>query len=1109
MRKTKKHYKKIFLILSLIMVFGCIFLVGIKGAHAAMQRLRISDNGRFLEKEDGTPFFWMGDTAWSIATINPSDMAYYMNDRAQKGFSIIQIDADSYGAPNYAGQRPFKNENPGATTNPNDWVNEVWWQYLDSIISEAENRGIYVCLMNMWGAVLDADRNFWGGYLRFGNNTTKAYNFGKWLGNRYKDKTNVIWSVSGEYAAVNKYIEPITASQKALFNAVAQGLEDAHGGSQIMTIHSGDYFRSAAWHNFTMIQSGHKPDNTAIGRLETYEDIAANYGLTPIKPVVDGEMVYEAYPDITPAVVRRKTYWSVFAGGLGVTYGHVCIETMNNPYGTFANIPDICRTNGRWKDTLNAPGGSQMQYLRFLMESVSDYLGRIPDQSIIVSGIGSGITHVQATRDAEGKYALVYIPDGHNVTVNMAKISGLGADASWYNPRTGEYAAIGNFPNSGSRVFDPPGATAEGNDWVLVLKKQGNSEKVIQLGDSWNYFKGTFTPNASWKELSFTGSWPDAGPTTIGRGSGYATTLTGIGYTTFYARKNFTIADASAVTSMRLYAGYDDGFVTYINGQEVARSANVTGTPNHTTVTGSSHEVTAVETYDLTAYISSLQNGNNILAIEIHNKDTFASGDIGIAPELEITTAILGSPPVANNQSVTLNEGSSKAITLTASDLESDPLTYRIITQPAHGTLSGTAPNLMYTPNAGYYGTDYFTFKANDGKSDSNEATVSITINRVNALPVFNPVSAKSVNENASLYFKVIATDADGDVLDYSVTNLPEGASFGYSCGPGRLFSWTPTSTQGSVEGRNYVVTFKASDGKSEASQNVTITVYEKNNPPVLTVSGAHTVKTGNTIWIRAQATDLDKTPLQYTVNPLPAGASFYDSKQGYWVLRWAPDAEQGGIYNLSFEVTDGASIDKEDFTVTVYSNNNPPQMWVNAQVSGRVGKEMSFYVYGWDPDLDPVTFLSLNLPQGATFNVSNNRKFIWKPVIGQGGNYIVTFKVKDPAGLEASKDVAISVTENNTAPVFVTPVSDWIIQPGRLIEIYVAAEDADGDALTYGMVNAPSGATGYYGECNGLYRFSWKPTTTDIGEHPNIYFWATDGDLTAETSRIKITVAQ
>lgn len=85
-------------------------------------------------------------------------------------------------------------------------------------------------------------------------------------------------------------------------------------------------------------------------------------------------------------------------------------------------------------------------------------------------------------------------------------------------------------------------------------------------------------------------------------------------------------------------------------------------------------------------------------------------------------------PPVATDQSVTVLMGTPKAITLTATDANGDPLTYEVLSYPGHGTLSGTAPNLTYTPGADYEGSDSFKFLANDGQINSNVATVSIEV---------------------------------------------------------------------------------------------------------------------------------------------------------------------------------------------------------------------------------------------------------------------------------------------------------------------------------------------------------------------------------------------
>src|SRR5207249_824905 len=82
-------------------------------------------------------------------------------------------------------------------------------------------------------------------------------------------------------------------------------------------------------------------------------------------------------------------------------------------------------------------------------------------------------------------------------------------------------------------------------------------------------------------------------------------------------------------------------------------------------------------------------------------------------------------PPVANVQSAITDQDVSKAITLTGSDPDGDPISFIIVSNPSHGSLSGTLPNLTYKPVANYTGTDSFTFKVNDGLADSPAATVS------------------------------------------------------------------------------------------------------------------------------------------------------------------------------------------------------------------------------------------------------------------------------------------------------------------------------------------------------------------------------------------------
>ena len=144
-------------------------------------------------------------------------------------------------------------------------------------------------------------------------------------------------------------------------------------------------------------------------------------------------------------------------------------------------------------------------------------------------------------------------------------------------------------------------------------------------------------------------------------------------------------------------------------------------------------------------------------------------------------------PPVAQNTTATVRNGQSVSIPVTATDADGNTLTYQIVTQPQHGTISGTGPNYVYTPTPGYVGSDSFQFVANDGTVDSNTATVSITV--TNTLPVAMSGSV-AVQADISTPVHVVATDADGNTLTYQIVTQPQ---HGTITGTGPNYIYTPT----------------------------------------------------------------------------------------------------------------------------------------------------------------------------------------------------------------------------------------------------------------------------------------------------------------------------
>ena len=431
---------------------------------AATPRLRVSDNHRFLVFEDGRPFFYLGDTAWELFhRLNREETERYLKDRAAKGFTVIQAVAlaefNGLSEPNAYGQLPLKNQDP---LQPN----EEYFRHVDWVVQKANALGLYVGLLPTWG---DKWNKKWGvGPEIF--TLTNAAGYGQWMGSRYKD-AGVIWILGGDRPVENE-------TQKEIIRAMARGLRQGDGGAHLMTFHptggsgSSQPFHNEAWLDFNMRQNGHVIEFT--GR---YDQTRADYDRTPIKPVLDGEPVYEGHPisfdakklgHSLAADVRRTFYWNVFSGACGHTYGHHSVWAMHTAQRKPVNSPLMS-----WTDALNEPGATQVGLGRKLIES-RPFLTRVPDDSVLVTSEvptlipGAGTRRFVATRDSAGNYAMAYVPIGRSFKVRMDKISGEKVRAWWFNPRDGSAKEIGVFDNRGEREFTPP-TPGELLDWVIVL----------------------------------------------------------------------------------------------------------------------------------------------------------------------------------------------------------------------------------------------------------------------------------------------------------------------------------------------------------------------------------------------------------------------------------------------------------------------------------------------------------------------------------------------------------------------------------------------------------------------------------------------------------------
>jgi hypothetical protein len=435
--------------------------------------LKVSPDRRFLVHADGTPFLYLGDTAWELFhRLDREEATRYLEMRRRQGFTVIQAvllaEFEGLDTPNAYGHRPLLERDP---TRPDvqPGPRNDYWDHVDEIVAMARERGLYLGLLPTWGD--KAGPRKWGeGPIIF--NPDNARTYGRFLGERYKDAPNVIWILGGDRPAVDEK----EGDFRAVWHAMAAGLEEGDGGRHLMTYHpmggrsSSEWFQEAPWLDFNMLQSGHGAKN-----LANYRMIAADYLRVPTRPVLDGEPRYEDHPvNWKPELgwfdaydVRQAAYWALFAGAFGHTYGCHDVWQMY----TLARKP-VSSARTDWRKAINLPGAWQMGHLRRLLLS-RPFLSRVPDQSLVPGGRGEGADHVMATRDRDGAYAFVYVPTGQPVTLDLTRMAGPRVKAWWFDPRTGEAAAAGEWPRERRHEFRPPGTAGRGHDWVLVLDDAG------------------------------------------------------------------------------------------------------------------------------------------------------------------------------------------------------------------------------------------------------------------------------------------------------------------------------------------------------------------------------------------------------------------------------------------------------------------------------------------------------------------------------------------------------------------------------------------------------------------------------------------------------------
>jgi len=313
-----------------------------------------------------------------------------------------------------------------------------------------------------------------------------------------------------------------------------------------------------------------------------------------------------------------------------------------------------------------------------------------------------------------------------------------------------------------------------------------------------------------------------------------------------------------------------------------------------------------------------------------------------------ITLITSNRPPVADDDSATTQEDRPVSITLKGRDRNEDPLTYSVVKGPSHGNLSGIAPNLTYTPNTNFNGTDSFTFKVNDGKADSAAATVSITVKAANDPPVANDDSVTTQEDTPAIAINVLANDTDLDNDPLTVSAVTQGSSGSVTINTDSTLTYTPNANFFGTD--SFIYTVRDSKGGIDTAK-VNVTVGSVDDAPVITSSPITTVIVGALYAYDVEAKDRDVgDTLTYSLTTKPEGMTI-DPATG--LIEWKPTNDNLGANDVVVKVMDSYSVpasDTQSFTIKV--NPAPPKISTLTIVDGYDQKSNKTLLTGRKTDI-------------------------------------------------------------------------------------------------------------------------------------------------------------
>ena len=405
-----------------------------------------------------------------------------------------------------------------------------------------------------------------------------------------------------------------------------------------------------------------------------------------------------------------------------------------------------------------------------------------------------------------------------------------------------------------------------------------------------------------------------------------------------------------------------------------------------------------------------------------------------------------GPGPFAFDGAVSGFEDKAIQVQLAASDSQHRALRYKIVRYPQHGAISPTAPNLTYTPNADFSGTDSLQFSVDNDSTTSRTATVSIDLWPVNDAPTALAQSV-TVTEDLVHDIKLIGHDVDGDVLRYTVT---DGPANGTLLGDPPNLTYQPKPNFHGTDSFKFTVRDPSLETSPPATVSITIDSVE--DPPTagsFSLSLAEDTPTPITL----AGSDADGDPITYSY-ATPAHGTVTG---GGPVVTYTPARDFSGTDSFTYTATSRGTISaRGTVSLTVTPVNDAP-IATSSEVTIDEDTPVTIALQASDVDSSQLSFSITVLPTDGTLTGGTGASRTYTPAHNATGTRSFTFRASDSDGASATATVTIHITPVNDAPI---ALDDFVTtEPGAPLTFSATANDSDpdGDPIVLDSLVAPA----------------------------------------------------